>query len=57
VIPELTILSEGLKRLQEDASLTGRILLFQRYFQFLYQITKPDRVLLVLGMEPMSLLI
>ena len=57
VVPEVGIVSELLKGLQREATLDGRILLPQRFLQLLYQVAKPDWVLLILRTAPMGRLV
>src|SRR5690606_18631698 len=57
VIPELGIVCEGFEGFQQLLRLDGRILLAQRRFQLLHEVPKPNRVLLVLRMPPMSRLV
>ena len=48
---------EGFKRFQEQPDLDGWILLPERCLQHLHEVAKPDRVLLILGMAPVSRLV
>ena len=57
MVPEVMIASERFKRFQKEPGVDGRILLPERCLQLLYQIAKPDRVLLILGTVPMGRLV
>ena len=55
--PEVPIVGERLERFQQQPCLRRGMLAQQRRFQFLDEIAKPDRVLLVFGMVAMGRLI
>ena len=57
VVPELRVVSEGLEGFQQQPRIGGRILLAERCFQLLHEVAKPDRILLVLRMPPVSRLV
>ena len=57
VVPELGVVCEGFEGFQQQPRLGGRILLSERCFQLLHEVSKANRILLVLWMPPMCRLV
>jgi hypothetical protein len=57
VVPEGRIVGEGFEWFEEPPGLGGRVLLPQGCRHFPHEIAKPDRVLLIFGMPPVSRLV
>ena len=57
VVPEVLIVSEGLKGFKKPPDLDGRIILLAVRLQLLYKIAKSNWVLLLLEKTPMGRLV